>query len=406
MGDNTEEQEDKAAKITGASKAATRSTKTKAKKRGKATKGKKAKVAGAQVQPWTFPKVTLEKAIELAQAIEEKNAGNPILAEHLAPMLGFRKAADWRFTDILRSANQYGIIEGTGSTATVSLTEIGRDIVAPSSPLQRQAALIKALESVELFRKVSDFYAGKPIPEDEYFGNTLTRDFGVPRERVPTFISVFQTNLEYLKAFTSDSKGRPVVTVPRKDSGAAPAIVDSSLTQPASEGEGVREFLDTCFILMPFGSWFDRYFKEIYVPATKEAGFEPLRADGLFSAGAVMEQVWAQIRKAKVLLADLTGKNPNVFYELGLAHAARKPVVFVAGDIDDVPFDVRHLRVVVFDVREPGWSDKLRRDITTYLKNTRSEPEKSIPQPYREFPLDEPDGQVTDQAISTKKVRK
>jgi hypothetical protein len=406
MANNTEEPQDKATNATGAASPAKKSAKSKPKKRGKARKGKKTKAVGSQVQPWTFPKVTLEKAIELAQAIEEKNAGNPILAEHLAPMLGFRKAADWRFTDILRSANQYGIIEGTGSTATVSLTEIGRDIVAPSSPLQRQAALIKALESVELFRKVSDFYAGKPIPEDEYFGNTLTRDFGVPRERVPTFIAVFQNNLEYLKAFTSDSKGRPVVTITRKDSVATPAAIEQSLTQSPSEGEGVREFLDTCFILMPFGSWFDRYFKEIYVPATKEAGFEPLRADGLFSAGAVMEQVWAQIRKAKVLLADLTGKNPNVFYELGLAHAARKPVVFVAGDIEDVPFDVRHLRVVVFDLREPGWSDKLRRDITTYLKNTRSEPDKSIPQPYREFPLDEPEGQPTDQAGPIRKTRK
>ncbi|HVS80842.1 MAG TPA: hypothetical protein VHE60_03845 [Pyrinomonadaceae bacterium] len=286
MANNTEESADKAANVPSAAKAQARGAKSKAKKRGKAKKGKKTKVAGAQFQPWTFPKVTLEEAIELAQAIEEKNAGNPILAEHLAPMLSFRKAADWRFTDILSSANQYGITEGTGSTATVSLTEIGRDIVAPSSPLQRQAALIKALESVELFRKVSDFYASKPIPEDEYFGNTLTRDFGVPRERVPTFISVFQTNLGYLKAFTSDSKGRPVVTITKRDSVAAPAVVESSQTQPPSEGEGVREFLDTCFILMPFGSWFDRYFKEIYVPATKEAGFEPLRADGLFSAGA------------------------------------------------------------------------------------------------------------------------
>jgi len=406
MANNTELAEDNTANATGSAKASAKGTKRKSKKRGRATKGKKAKVAGAQAQPWTFPKVTLEKAIELAQAIEEKNAGNPIRAEHLAPMLGFRKAADWRFTDLLRSANQYGIIEGTGSTATVSLTEIGRDIVAPSSPLQRQAALIKALETVELFRKVSDFYAGKPIPEDEYFGNTLARDFGVPRERVATFISVFQSNLEYLKAFTSDSKGRPVVTIARRDSAVPPVAVESLQTQSPSEGESVREFLDTCFILMPFGSWFDRYFKEIYVPATKEAGFEPLRADGLFSAGAVMEQVWTQIRKAKVLLADLTGKNPNVFYELGLAHAARKPVVFVAGDIEDVPFDVRHLRVVVFDVREPGWSDKLRRDITTYLKNTRSEPEKSIPQPYREFPLDDQEGQPTDQTVPTKKARK
>jgi hypothetical protein len=370
----------------------------------KKAKTKKTSSASLQAQPWTFPKVTLERAIELAQAIEEKNAGNPIRAEHLAPMIGFRKATDWRFTDVLRSANQYGIAEGTGPTATVGLTEIGADIVAPSSPSQRQAALLKAFSNVELFRKVNEFYAGKPIPEDEYFGNTLSRDFGVPRERLRTFISVFQNNLEYLKAFTSDSTGRPVVSTIATQRPVAQSDVLPSATVP--ESEGVREFLDTCFILMPFGDWFDRYFKEIYVPATKDAGFEPLRADGLFNVGAVMEQVWTQIRKAKVLLADLTGKNPNVFYELGLAHAARKPVVFVAGDIEDVPFDVRHLRVVVYDIREPGWADRLRRDITTYLKNTRTEPEKSIPQPYREFPLDETAEQSTEPGVPVRKVRK
>lgn len=370
----------------------------------KASRSKKVNASTAQVQPWTFPKLTLERAIELAQSIEENNAGNPIRAEYLAPMLGFRKAIDWRFTDILRSANQYGIVEGSGSTATVSLTEVGADIVAPSSPLQRQVALLKAFSNVELFKQVSDFYAGKPIPEDEYFGNTLVRDFDVPRERIPIFISVFQGNLEYLKAFSPDSTGRPIVSTV----GTQGAASDISTTFPSTnvaESEGVREFLDTCFILMPFGSWFDRYFKEIYVPATKEAGFEPLRADGLFNTGAVMEQIWTQIRKAKVLLADLTGKNPNVFYELGLAHALRKPVVFVAGDIEDVPFDVRHLRVVVFDIREPNWSDKLKRDITTYLKNSRSEPEKSIPQPYREHPLDETDEQSGEQT-PIKKARK
>jgi len=96
-----------------------------------------------------------------------------------------------------------------------------------------------------------------------------------------------------------------------------------------------------------------------------------------------MEQIWEQIQKAKVLLADVSDKNPNVFYELGLSHAARKPVVFTAARIEDVPFDLRHLRVIVYDVREPAWADKLRRNIADYLRNAVKEPEKSIPHPFR-----------------------
>jgi len=87
--------------------------------------------------------------------------------------------------------------------------------------------------------------------------------------------------------------------------------------------------------MMQFGDWPERYYQELYVPAIKEAGFEPIRADELFTTGSVVEQGGDQIEKAKLLLADLSGKNANVFYELGLAHAARKPVVFTASNHQD-----------------------------------------------------------------------
>ena len=57
-------------------------------------------------------------------------------------------------------------------------------------------------------------------------------------------------------------------------------------------------------------------------------GFELVRADELFNTGTVVEQIREQIEKSTLLVADLSSKNPNVFYELGLAHAAKKPAVF------------------------------------------------------------------------------
>lgn len=258
--------------------------------------------------------------------------------------------------------------------------EDGRNIVSPGSSEQRQKALLAAFRIVPDFAAVEAFYKGKKIPEDEFFENTLIRQFGIPRDRVQTFSKVFLDNLNFLKAFrVSDAHEEPEGRPPSQK------VVDATISTAEKRGEGVREFLDTCFVMMPFGQWYDLHYKDIYVPAIKEAGFEPVRADELFSSGSVVEQIWEQIDKAKVLLADLTGKNPNVFYELDLAHADRKPVIFTSGVLEDVPFDLRHLRVMIYDTREPNWNLKLKTSITAYLKNAKLDPAKSIPQPFRDM---------------------
>jgi hypothetical protein len=347
--------------------------------KGKSKAGNSAKSKG---QPWTFPKNTLEDSIAVAKAIEDKHAGNPMPATDLAKAVGYRQSNDWRFLDLLRSANQYNLLSGSGANATISLTKLGQDVVAPSSPSQRSDALHEAFRSVKDFSEVEKFYKGKRIPEDEFFLNTLTRDFSIPRDRVEQFASVFTKNLEFLKAFSP---------TPGKSEHSADGEPTRKMVTPATRVPSpelpkeprTREFLDTCFVMMPFGQWFDRYYQEIYVPGIKDAGFEPVRADELFSTGSVVEQIWEQISKSKVLLADLSGKNPNVFYELGLSHAAIKPVVFTASQVDDVPFDLRHLRVIIYDVREPEWASRLRKSVADYLRNAARSPEKSIPHPFR-----------------------
>lgn len=297
----------------------------------------------------------------------------------LAGALGYPQA-DWRFHELNRSANQYGMVEGSGNSASVALTNLGRDIVAPSSPSQRTAALEKAFRAVPDFAKVADFYGSKPIPEDEFFLNTLTREVAVPRERTDTFAKVFRVNVAFLSSFQpADRTAARKTTVLDRDR--KPDAGNEQLDAP--QERRAREFLSTCFVMMPFGSWFDRYYKEIYVPAINDAGFEAIRADELFSSGSVVEQIWEQIAKADVLLADLTDRNANVFYELGLAHATSKPVVFAAAKVEDVPFDLRHLRVIIYDVREPAWATRLQKSIADYLRAAVKDPAKSIPHPFR-----------------------
>ncbi len=228
-------------------------------------------------KPWTFPKNTLEEAIRVAKAIEEKNAGNPMHASDLAKAVGFRQSNDWRFLDLLRSANQYGLTSGTGKAAMIRLEKLGQDIVAPGSATERQHALLGAFRNVPEFKAVEEFYGGKKIPEDEFFSNTLTRSFNIPKDRVERFAEVFVANLEFLKSF---DVLRPTSSVGTETGTPPPDISEKvSTSKTVSKEPRVREFLDTCFVMMPFGDWFDKYYLEIYVPAIKEAGFEPIRAD-------------------------------------------------------------------------------------------------------------------------------
>lgn len=135
---------------------------------------------------------------------------------------------------------------------------------------------------------------------------------------------------------------------------------------------------DACFVIMPFGGWLDDYYESIYRPAIRNAGLEPHRADDLFRPSTIVKDIWAYTRTARLLLADLTGKNPNVFYELGLAHALAKPAILVAESMDDIPFDLRALRVITFDKNAPDWGAILRDKIEASVKEVLAAPVEAV----------------------------
>jgi hypothetical protein len=147
---------------------------------------------------------------------------------------------------------------------------------------------------------------------------------------------------------------------------------------------------DTCFVIMPFGPPFDRYFKNIFVPAIEDAGLQAIRADSIFMPSAIMPDIWRFLSEARVLVADLTGRNPNVFYELGLAHALQKPVILVANNLDDVPFDLRGLRVLGYDKENEDWGAELKRTIAASLRETLSDPARAMPSTFVERRISEP----------------
>ncbi len=91
-----------------------------------------------------------------------------------------------------------------------------------------------------------------------------------------------------------------------------------------------------------------------------------------------MDQIWSGINNAKVLVAELTSRNPNVFYELGLAHALDKPVVLVSSNEIDVPFDLKHIRVIYYDMTDPFWGQKLLEKVAENILSALKNPEEAV----------------------------
>jgi hypothetical protein len=131
--------------------------------------------------------------------------------------------------------------------------------------------------------------------------------------------------------------------------------------------------------MQPFAAPLGTYFELIYRPAIEKAGLRAVRADAdIFATGKIMDQVWSGINAARVLVAELTSKNPNVYYELGLAHAMKKPVVLVSAREDDVPFDLQHIRVIYYDTTDPFWGPKLIDKVAENILSAISNPEEAI----------------------------
>ncbi len=108
------------------------------------------------------------------------------------------------------------------------------------------------------------------------------------------------------------------------------------------------------FVLMPFADTFRHVYEEYIVPTAQELGLSVVRGDSLLSKQSVVFDLWCAINSCELLVADCTGQNANVFYEIGIAHTVGKPVVLISQNREDIPFDLRHMRSIVYRDDEKG----------------------------------------------------
>lgn len=102
-----------------------------------------------------------------------------------------------------------------------------------------------------------------------------------------------------------------------------------------------------CFVLMPFNQELTDVFDTVVKPTIERHGLVARRADDIRGIQPIMSDIWKSICEARIVLADLTGRNPNVFYELGIAHTVGKKTILISQQEEtSIPFDVSHIRQI------------------------------------------------------------
>lgn len=117
------------------------------------------------------------------------------------------------------------------------------------------------------------------------------------------------------------------------------------------------------FVLMPFDSAFDDIYRFGIKGAAHEVGAYAERVDEQMFDDGILDRIFNQISRADVIVADMTGRNPNVFYEVGYAHALGKIVLLLTQRTADIPFDLSHRQHTVYG----GSIESLRKDLVPKL---------------------------------------
>lgn len=153
--------------------------------------------------------------------------------------------------------------------------------------------------------------------------------------------------------------------------------IEAFRTKPKAELTTADENMqdDLCFVVMPFSVESLNIVYEDFVKPTlaDECKLQVVRGDDVFGSNVIMDDISDSIRRARLIVADLTGRNANVFYEVGIAHALNKQVLLMTQSIDDVPFDLRHRRALVYEY-SPRGCKKLEKDLFDNVRSMLQHP--------------------------------
>lgn len=144
---------------------------------------------------------------------------------------------------------------------------------------------------------------------------------------------------------------------------------------PIFHGRNFLKDNSLCFVLMPFKEPYTEIYEKLIKPIVEKEGLVCKKADDIFSTQSVIEDIWENINKASLIIAEITDNNPNVMYELGICHSIGKDVMMITQNPKNIPFNFRHLRTYPYQ-NDIAKADELKANISSMIQYVKSTQKK------------------------------
>lgn len=342
-----------------------RSTRKRSTKKGEASQtGNKPKKSRRTA---LFPAAAFEEALTLANAIQKHAAGQKVRRLTLFDQMG-KSPDSGPSRQLIVNSNKYGLTKGSYQAEHLELTPDGKlatgTDVAPRDKAKARFRL--AIEKIAPFNALYESQKGNRLPANSVLED-LAKDQGIPSDDVKECVEMFIVNAKFLGILKPIAGAERVIPIdqvleelPSKGSVPAEPEVGAEEASPGAQKQessaDVHDWDKVCFYISPIGEddsehrqHADLFLGSIVEPTLEEFGLRVVRADRIGKPGMITPQIIEHVLRARLVVADLSYHNPNVFYELCLRHVCRLPTVQIIRKADRIPFDLDQFRTIRID---------------------------------------------------------
>ena len=315
-----------------------------------------------------IPSMAFEEALVLANGIWEYASGQRIRRLTLFDQLN--KSPDSGPSRLLITASsKYGITSGGYRADYLELTPDGRTASDPEG--NRRAALLAmfklAIQSNSYFSALYDSLKGTKLPSTKVMEDTVIES-GLEEDEAKRCVETFVVNAKYIGLVRVLSGAERVISIeqlleetPEESNHQAMQQNNEPInsSRPIENAGDKADYENTCFYITPIGEegtevrkHSDMMLECVISPVLEEFNLKAVRADKIAKPGLITNQILDYITKSKMVIADLSFHNPNVFYELAVRHMKGLPTIHLCRTADTIPFDISGFRTITLDMTD------------------------------------------------------